>query len=832
MSRPAHNPLKLAIEQAFLQSDSRLALLCLQDSSVCTYIPPEDLQSQNPPGTPEISPIDQVSVFIVFLQRLVFLSTNNLLHQLEINRACDWIVDKGGADVLIFLCASASLSMKIFARKVFCSAVESGNIQLASRLIQSGTTLNSDSSQSERWTELLSAAVIDGNRGLVEVLCKAGVPPEIKYNWRQTFDWQRSLPGLQVLLTSGADPETFLTAKEPGFPLVNAALAGSLEAVRLLVNSGARVDLYLPKYKGTALQAAASRGHTKVAIYLIQSKADVNIPSPQLIRCYPLHDLYMGDDKMIPFRTPVQLAAKMNNIALLQTLLEHGASATACPISTHPDFEDFCQYQAEDTKLDYRDFPRPYDEPGPYDEPYERDYLGYTPLQYGALSQNMSLIALLLSTGVSPDARIAPDVGDTPLQISARLGNFEIFRLLRNSGADVNAPPATFNGRTAVQGAAESGDWRILCMLQRVGAQINAPAGEEFGMTALQAACFSGHSLMVGFLFAHQANLYAAPSPVGGFTPIQAAAMFGDIELMRAMISLGAEVNAPASELGATALLAAMQHESLSLLRLLVENGANVNTVGNHELESPLRQAAFQNWFEGVEYLLECGAHLDGPRSRDFDDELTPLGCAIDNSAGMVDLMLQHGADVLAIVRYRDIYPLGALTFALFSGSSIQILDLLFAKVQDIEKHTGWEDALSLALIGVEDEGFDLDICKVIIEKLSPLPPLLRYKVLRNGWDALPPYCLGDAINEEKNLLEAMALLIEAGVDLDCHAKDGSTVLQRMARCSLDESCRFLVADGANVIPSCGWCQCEYPCHAIAWNTPPRGPQVRTSPNS
>lgn len=117
---------------------------------------------------------------------------------------------------------------------------------------------------------------------------------------------------------------------------------------------------------------------------------------------------------------------------------------------------------------------------------------------------------------------------------------------------------------------------------------------------------------------------------------------------MRALISLEAEVDAPTSELGATALLAAMKHKSLSLLSLVVQNGANVNSVGIHELESPLRQAASENWFEGVEFLLECGAHLDGPRSGDFDDELNPLGCAIsNNSDDMVDLLLQHGADVL-----------------------------------------------------------------------------------------------------------------------------------------------------------------------------------------
>jgi ankyrin repeat protein len=498
--------------------------------------------------------------------------------------------------------------------------------------------------------------------------------------------------------------------------------------------------------------------------------------------------MHMSDDEIIPFQTPVQIAAKLNNIALLQTLLEHSASAMACPISTHPDFENLCYSQARDTKRFY-----PISKSNRL---YRGDYWWYTALQYGTLSQNLSLVALLLSKRVSPDARTTLSVSDTPLQISAMLGNVEIFQLLWNSGADINAPPAIYNGRTAVQGAAESGDWRILRLLQRVGAQINAPAGEECGVTALQAACLSGHSLMVGFLFAHQADLYAAPSPVGGFTPIQAAAKYGDIELVKALISLGAEVDGPASGLGTNALLAAMEHQSLSLLGLLVDNGANVNSVGNHELESPLRRAVYEDWVEGVKFLLKCGAHVNGPWSGKSDDELTPLGRVIyRNSADMVDLLLQHGADVLAIVNFDGVRPLGALTYALFESSSIQILDLLFARVPDIEKHTGWEDALSLALDISETANIDFDTCKVIIEKMSPLPPLLRYKVLQNGWDTLPFH----DFSYDEELLEAMALLIEAGADVDCHAKDGSTLLQRMAGDSIAESCRLLVGHGANV---------------------------------
>lgn len=232
------------------------------------------------------------------------------------------------------------------------------------------------------------------------------------------------------------------------------------------------------------------------------------------------------DDEMIPLLTPVQIAAKVNNPGLVHMLLQHGASAMACPVSAHPDFKLYFSRRAEeDWNVTQRYKPR-----------YDSRQKVYTALQYGALNQNMEIIALLMCTGVAPDSRVAPYVNDTPLQMSTRLGNVEMFRLLWSWGADLDAPPAARNGRTAVQGAAESGNLMILLMLRRAGAQINEPAGAEQGMTALQAACLNGNSLIAGVLLAHGADLNLGPSSVEGLTAIQAAAAHGDIRLVRDQI--------------------------------------------------------------------------------------------------------------------------------------------------------------------------------------------------------------------------------------------------------------------------------------------------------
>ncbi|KAE8422730.1 ankyrin repeat-containing domain protein [Aspergillus pseudocaelatus] len=793
--------LEISMRKLALQSDSDLLQLhvvlgsCFEgNNDLNMYLPPEDLDIGNSSieSTRALRDKTPVSIVKIFVQRFAFLSANNLLNQQQFHMVFDWIVEKGGTNILVFLCQPRSPLMKAFARKVFSSALMSGNIALARKVWQCGVRLQTyHPSQRQRWTEYLSKAVHGGHEAVVELLCKAGVRPEVKDRWSWTNDWDLQLPILHTLLVSGADPEGFITGEEAGFPLVDAALNGSLKAVQLLLNRGARVNIYLARYYGTALQAAASRGHLEVAEYLIQHGADINVPCVASIQA----SLYFDYD-IIPLLTPVQIAAKVNNVGLLQMLLQHGASTMACPVSARPDFKHYLSYQTKPHWTDSWGF-KPH---------YDGEQVVYTALQYAALNQNLEIITLLLSTGVTPDSRIAPYVGDTPLQLSARLGNIEMFRLFWDWGADLNAPPATFNGRTAMQGAAESGNWKILLMLRHAGVQMDAPAGAIQGMTALQVACLHGHSLMAGVLLADGADLNMGPSAVKGLTAIQAAATHGDIQLVGDLITLGAEVNAPPAKGGKTALQAAIEHKSLPLLELLVQHGAHVNATGVSGFLSPLIDAARLNWRDGVQFLLEHGANVNStPFGLAISDEgeeyalewlLSPLGWAIMNgSEGMLDLLLQHGADVLRTAMFDGTASRSALMHALYQGSDVEVIDLLLAKAPDLQKHPGWENALEAAL--VESIKVGTILFRRILQKVDSLPPLLCHEVTQKAWDALA--IDRDDFDDEKATLEVIELLIESGVPLDSRAEDGSTLVLRTARYGYHKSCCFLIGRGAAV---------------------------------
>lgn len=527
---------------------------CKPEIDFDTYLPPKDLFAG------EVSAVEPNTVqndysfsnLKIFLQRFLFLSTNNLLSQVQFHQVFQWIFEKDGVDILAVITRGLrSPLMAVFARELFRSAIMSENVPLGRKVFKCGfrpRTLD------------LSIAFHCGNEAMVELICEAGVRPEVDaFSNFHILSWELYITTLHTLLAHGADPESFIIDRETGFPLIDAALRGSLNVVQLLLSRGARANLYLAQYYGTALQAAVFGGHLEVAEYLIQKGADINVPSVQQIHFQ--HSC--NEDLVIPLLTPVQIAAMMDNVSLLQFLLQHGASALACPASAHPDFLHYHCRRVGSPASNIRQY-----------EPQRNSRgLVYTALQYAAINQNLATMNLLLDIGAPPDSRVAPFLDDTPLQMATRLGNVEMYQLLWFWNADINASPAICNGRTAIQGAAESGSLEILLMLLEAGAQINAAAGSDKGMTAMQAACLNGHSLIVGILYAKGADLTVGPSPVGGLTPIQAAAFCGDIGLVRYLIDLGEDVNAPATEGGMTALLAAIKHRCLPLLELLVAAG-------------------------------------------------------------------------------------------------------------------------------------------------------------------------------------------------------------------------------------------------------------------
>ncbi|KAL3444691.1 ankyrin repeat-containing domain protein [Aspergillus insuetus] len=419
----------------------------------------------------------------------------------------------------------------------------------------------------------------------------------------------------------------------------------------------------LKVFAKTTLRNAVKSGDISLATRIVQCQAMLQRNDPrQSLRLSSL------PEEIVAAQTPAQIAARENNLTLLELLLEHKADVMACPISTHVDMVQLCSYEVRNNW---------FGESSPLPK-YASDSIIHTPLQYPSIHQNMAMVRRLLSAGKHPDSQ---------------------------PGADASAPPGSHNGRTALQAAAENGNIKIFSILERKGSLdklVKEGASKKGGMTALQSACYNGHFAMARLLIAHGANFSEDPSSVAGLTAVQAAALRGDMGTMEYLIELGADINAPAAPKGITALCASVVHKPLPFLRLLVQHGANINGPGNGQFITPLEATAHCNWSEGVEFLL----------GQSFDPEFrAPLGWAIKNdSPRMAALLLHHGADVLEVARFDWYYGWQcSLMYALHERSSLELIQLLLAElISDIVLSLSTNQQEKVIDIVLEDM-FELD---------------------------------------------------------------------------------------------------------------------------
>ena len=120
-------------------------------------------------------------------------------------------------------------------------------------------------------------------------------------------------------------------------------------------------------------------------------------------------------------------------------------------------------------------------------------------------------------------------------------------------------------------------------------------------------------------------NIQQSGSIYKGWPPLNVASLLGETEIMQALISKRANVNArdPA---GNSPLHRAAGKGQLEAARLLIENGASINAV-NHDNETPLYMAARAGQDELVSLLLDANADT----SIKARNENSPLSIAISN---------------------------------------------------------------------------------------------------------------------------------------------------------------------------------------------------------
>jgi ankyrin repeat protein len=257
---------------------------------------------------------------------------------------------------------------------------------------------------------------------------------------------------------------------------------------------------------------------------------------------------------------------------------------------------------------------------------------GTSPLLWASYQSSPDLVAMLLKAGANPN--VANNFGVTPLLQAARNGDAKVIQALLEGGA--NPDQALRDGETPLMAAARAGSTDSVNLLIKHGADVNATESAS-DQTALMWATAEGHLATVDALLKAGANpnLKARVSeltqrstrtdfPTGGFTAVMWAVRDGNEPLVRRLVEGGADLKITNGD-GATPTMLAIINDRFDMAATLLDLGADPNDGSLfHAVE--MRDAT-TDW-----------RAKDGSRLRsNHDNKLTALD--------LTKLLLEKGAD-------------------------------------------------------------------------------------------------------------------------------------------------------------------------------------------
>ncbi|KAF7554274.1 hypothetical protein G7Z17_g3023 [Cylindrodendrum hubeiense] len=344
----------------------------------------------------------------------------------------------------------------------------------------------------EAFSSPIQIATRQNNLKLIQYLLGEGATINDCPNWRIVWE-QLPAPtcrreGLQLY------NDMMQASRDQFQPALHEAVHnGNIELTTLLLKHGAATEI-TDAFGSTALQLACgmqqdeSEGDVRelartricLAKLLIHSGSDVNA-APGICRG----------------RTTLQAAAERGDESLVMLLLENGANITAPPSADG----------------------------------------GLTALEAAAKAGNPNLIRLFVDRG----ATSLPDIDWVALYFTSLHGDEAAVEWLLKQGVNLNDVHSPVNipeiTGTILQAAIKGGNIKVVEMLLQAGANVELVGENE---TALCTTIRMRDGAMFTALLSNGAN----PSPSGvRVTPLAIAAIHGEVEMVRSLIAVGAEVD-------------------------------------------------------------------------------------------------------------------------------------------------------------------------------------------------------------------------------------------------------------------------------------------------
>ncbi|KAJ6181962.1 hypothetical protein N7485_000604 [Penicillium canescens] len=523
-------------------------------------------------------------------------------------------------------------------------------------------------------------------------------------------------PICKILIDKGAEVNLQVEGRTYGSALVAAARRGHTETVRCLVEAGADVNMFVQHgFHKTALIAALFAGNSETAKYLVQeAHADVN-------QTYTPEDEEDDEEDFEPIvlLTPVGLAAKINNLEILELLVKYGAnvnvpeqSGNLLAVAIRFGNRQSAKYLIQKAKADVK-LPM-----------VESSFV--TILERAAADdRNLEIVKCLIEAGAEVNPAEYGSQG-TPLGAAA-YGNYkskggsmiEIVRYLVEAGANIHKGD---DEKSPVSLAVAARDIKVLRYLVESGAELDVPKeyknAVEYGnfsegISVLEKTSAEDRTLQVTTALVEagaDVNLISEGGEYGSPLAAAVASWIGaDMDTVKYLIQKGADVNLslPHGRYGNALIAAAARGYNVEAVEYLIRSGADVNASPQHgEYGSALvAAAACDETVDTVKALMEAGADIKRIFEKgEYDCVLAAAVTNVHTQLDIVEAVVAAGADVNQPFK-RGKYG-SALAAAAYQGN-VEIVELLLKSGADVNMHLengDYRTALAAAEAGEEEE--------------------------------------------------------------------------------------------------------------------------------